>query len=80
MQEKEYQALEIAICTVREKMIKHAEKNGFLDEGTIKLSQRLDQLIIQQLHLKFQSKKIGSYIQKPQYTKISSSITDSIIA
>ena len=38
---------------MREMMISHAENNGFLDEGTLNLSQQLDQLIIEHIRMKY---------------------------
>ena len=45
--------LEIAIIATREKMIRHAENNGFLDEGTLDLSRQLDRLILEQIRMKY---------------------------
>jgi hypothetical protein len=47
------ESLETAIRTTREQMIIHAENNGLLDEGTLYLSQQLDQLIIEHIRMKY---------------------------
>ena len=47
------ESLETAISTTREKMIRHAENNGFLDEGTLDLSRQLDRLILEQIRMKY---------------------------
>ena len=47
------ESLETAIIAAREKMIRHAENNGFLDEGTLDLSRQLDRLIMEQIRMKY---------------------------
>ncbi|WP_455661083.1 Spo0E family sporulation regulatory protein-aspartic acid phosphatase [Pradoshia sp.] len=53
MKRANFVTLEADINIAREKMINYASEYGYLDQGTIKLSRQLDQLINQYTRLKY---------------------------
>ena len=53
VEQANFVTLEADINIAREKMINYASEYGYLDQGTIKLSRQLDQLINQYTRMKY---------------------------